>query len=995
MNNPKVSVVVPIYNQERYLRDCLDSLEAQTLEEIEFILINDGSKDSSIDIMNEYAAKNSKFIVVDKGNDGVGKTINIGIDMAKGEYIAELDSDDFAAADMYEKLYEVAKKNDVDIVKSSVNNFIGEGENLNVYFKEEIARKGYYNRVINPLEEKEVFTFKMYAWCSLYRRELLQDNKIIWNEDVSAYNDNGFYWQTMSFAKSVYYVEDYFNYHRRDNEHSTVRDSNKMFNNFFAEHAFIADKLIKSGTFEGLKKYFFSWKLDNYYFALTRIEFERKQDFFQLVAKDFRKDIEEYGLNAVHFVNQSQKIKINAIVKDPIQYFYTDYLKQYYKVSVVVPVHNSANYIRQTIESLLTQTLYGLEIILVENGSTDNTLEILKEYEGRDWRIQLHSIGASDAGTARNYGLERAHGQYIIFLDADDIFYPTMIAKAYNAGVKDDAEVIWFKTAYKDLLSGQTNPYNNFFNVAQMPNHRPFSFKQLKWNPYKAFNGWAWDKMFKTDYVRANNLTFQSLPVANDGYFTYLAMANAQRITTVNEILQLHIIGHGNNISFSKHDENYRNDYDMILEIIKELRKFDDENASAHLFLKSMLPHMEWMMQRGYKTQEALQKYFNLLVSGGLEELGFFEILSEENSASDQEVIDRFEQVLDYHADDFDKFMLEVGNHWIGKERNRLNYIPNAQVQQRNGKIIFGQNASEAQNTAGGLFAMIIPKKDTENVTAVVEMLFLADNGPAVKDTLNLSFAINANKEGEMQSNVFQAEWANGEKVMTDNIYYTYIDNVFTVYVKYTGKYTGFEYIFSNATSRSFPNKFSVLGINTGYITTIFPEVLSEMKRIEATHQNYHAPALYGQRTVFRYEGTKEQSEELLCVELPNYAFNNVVFALEIANIPNNHPAIYDTLYFGFFLDSDKELQANVFQAEWEKGRHALMDNVYYRVEGNKVYIGVRFTEIWAAYHFKLKSIVGRELNQDYSVNYLAQELVEKELSALPKDAQFIKEVQG
>ena len=332
--------------------------------------------------MNEYAAKNPKFIIVDKGNDGVGKTINIGIDMAKGEYIAELDSDDFAAADMYEKLYEVAKKNDVDIVKSSVNNFIGEGENLNVYFKEEIARKGYYNRVINPLEEKEVFTFKMYAWCSLYRRELLQDNKIIWNEDVSAYNDNGFYWQTMSLAKSVYYVEDYFNYHRRDNEHSTVRNSNKMFNNFFAEHAFIVEKLIKSGTFEGLKKYFFSWKLDNYYFALTRIEFERKQDFFQLVAKDFRKDIEEYGLNAVHFVNQSQKIKINAIVKDPIQYFYTDYLKQYYKVSVVVPVHNSANYIRQTIESLLTQTLYGLEIILVENGSTDNTLEILKEYEG-------------------------------------------------------------------------------------------------------------------------------------------------------------------------------------------------------------------------------------------------------------------------------------------------------------------------------------------------------------------------------------------------------------------------------------------------------------------------------------------------------------------------------------------------------------------------------------------------------------------------------------
>lgn len=214
---------------------------------------------------------------------------------------------------------------------------------------------------------------------------------------------------------------------------------------------------------------------------------------------------------------------------------------------------------------------------------------------------------------------------------------------------------------------------------------------------------------------------------------------------------------------------------------------------------------------------------------------------------------------------------------------------------------------------------MIIPKKDTENVTAVVEILFLADNAPAVKDTLNLSFAINADKEGELQSNLFQAEWANGEKVMTDNIYYTYIDNVFTVYVKYTGKYTGFEYIFSNATSRSFPNKFSVLGINTGYITTIFPEVLPEMKRIEAIHQNYHAPALYGQRTVFRYEGTKEQSEELLCVELPNYAFNNVVFALEIANIPNNRPAIYDTLYFGFSWILKKRFKQMSFKLNGKK----------------------------------------------------------------------------
>lgn len=187
----KVSVVVPVYNQEVYLREALDSLKAQTLKEIEFIIVNDGSTDRSLEIIQEYAQGDDRFVVLDQENGGVAVAINNGNRVARGEYLAEMDSDDFVAPDMYEVMYNIAVENDVDILKSNVINFTGSGESY-VGTTQKIASPSYYNRVIHPMEEKVVFSFPMYAWVSLYRRSLIIDNDIFWNDGVSSYNDNGF-----------------------------------------------------------------------------------------------------------------------------------------------------------------------------------------------------------------------------------------------------------------------------------------------------------------------------------------------------------------------------------------------------------------------------------------------------------------------------------------------------------------------------------------------------------------------------------------------------------------------------------------------------------------------------------------------------------------------------------------------------------------------------------------------------------------------------------
>ena len=113
----KVSIVIPIYNVEKYLRQCLDSVVNQTLRDIEIICVNDGSKDSSLAIMKEYAERDERVKIIDKPNSGYGNSMNRGFDMACGEYIGIVESDDYADPEMFERLYATAKENELDVVK--------------------------------------------------------------------------------------------------------------------------------------------------------------------------------------------------------------------------------------------------------------------------------------------------------------------------------------------------------------------------------------------------------------------------------------------------------------------------------------------------------------------------------------------------------------------------------------------------------------------------------------------------------------------------------------------------------------------------------------------------------------------------------------------------------------------------------------------------------------------------------------------------------------
>ena len=204
----KVSVIIPVYNVENYLRKCLDSLVNQTLKDIEIIVVNDGSPDNSQEIIDEYVKKYPKKVVsVIQENGGQGTARNTGLLYAKGEYIGYVDSDDYVEENMYEELYKKAKEDDSDIVICG-NNVVK--ENYDFLSKEEV--------------DKEFLLGKMAVWNKIYKKNIIVDNKIQFRSKVW-YEDLDFTMKVYFSSKKISYVDKpLYNYLLR--EGSTMNNNN-------------------------------------------------------------------------------------------------------------------------------------------------------------------------------------------------------------------------------------------------------------------------------------------------------------------------------------------------------------------------------------------------------------------------------------------------------------------------------------------------------------------------------------------------------------------------------------------------------------------------------------------------------------------------------------------------------------------------------------------------------------------------------------------------
>ncbi len=283
---PKVSVILPVYNVEEYLQQALDSIINQTLEDIEIICVNDGSKDNSLSILEEYASKDNRIKIINQENQGQGASRNNAIKISSGKYIAFVDPDDWIELDMFEKLYNKAEKYNTDLIEFS---YFRNHERNNSVRKKKINLALPTNKIIKPLDyPKYIFQPPRYAWNKFFQTKLLKDNNILFGQG-RWHEDHNFVIAARALAERVLNCPDeyFYNYRVRLNSSNNILnlDVIKKVQLLKELKAFLSDKNI----FKDLEYYFNRYALNGLIDAYKRVPDDYKKEFDSNVEKFLNK----------------------------------------------------------------------------------------------------------------------------------------------------------------------------------------------------------------------------------------------------------------------------------------------------------------------------------------------------------------------------------------------------------------------------------------------------------------------------------------------------------------------------------------------------------------------------------------------------------------------------------------------------------------------------------------------------------------------------------
>lgn len=533
--SPKISVIISVYNVEKYLRECLDSVLNQTLRSLEIICVNDGSTDNSLSILKEYQNHDSRIKIITKENHGLSSARNAGLNLASGKYVYFIDSDDYIECDALNELYDLAINKDLDMVLFKLISFWDDS-------KERFISPYLEMAFLKGLVGDNVFSFndlgsRLYDLAVvvpgvLFKRDLISDLRF---PEGLIFEDNVFFTEAVLKAKWIYFHDKHLYNYRMRNE--SITNSGSNFSDIIEIRNMVNDIAKKYDYFDSC---LYSKKLYGIVSRFSQVSDENKKDFFTKIKEDFINHQEEYessdefnnlpineksifyaGLNANNYVEFEKMASDNNL-----------------KISVIIPIYNVENYLSQCLDSVLNQSLKDLEVICVNDGSTDNSLKILESYAEMDSRVKIISQENNGPGNALNNGLKYANGKYVLFVDSDDFISKNSLEKVLNNAVSNNSDIVLFNNQEFDEIENTVRPYsyipeNYFANVNY--NHFTFTFKDIKNTVLNTYFSAA-SKLFKKEFLEKNNLSFPEETVFEAILFHVKTMLCAKSISFLPEV---------------------------------------------------------------------------------------------------------------------------------------------------------------------------------------------------------------------------------------------------------------------------------------------------------------------------------------------------------------------------------------------------------------------------------------------------------------------------
>ncbi len=448
---PLVSVIVPVYNVARYLNQCLERLCSQTLENIEIIVIDDGSIDNSLDIIEAFASSDDRIRVIAKRNEGYGVTVNLGIDSAKAPYVAIVESDDYPEQSMLKKLYEAAIYHDADVVKCDF---------FDTFEDHESPRRNLanipYGKPFNAQDFPEVFLITPSIWASLYKKKFLDTKNIRLTETPGAsFQDTAFCLTVLCEAKRIVAIGAPLIHYRRDNMQSSTYSKDKIFT-VSDEFRKVRERLASNhDLYRAFIPYIRLNEWRTYCWDSKRIDQRFIPSYFVRVRYDF--DIAYRGNEINESLFSSRELfNIKRMLKkekrdfenfNPEALAPVEESKENVRISIIIPAHNAERFISRTLESCLAQTHRNIEIICIDDASEDGTRDVLDSFIHRDKRIKIKYLDSNVlTHLTRLHGVRMATGDIITFLDADDEIAPEMCERMAAEYIKEPYDILHMAT---------------------------------------------------------------------------------------------------------------------------------------------------------------------------------------------------------------------------------------------------------------------------------------------------------------------------------------------------------------------------------------------------------------------------------------------------------------------------------------------------------------------------------------------------------------------
>lgn len=596
MQNIKVSVIIPVYNAELFLRTCLKSILNQTFKEFEILCIDDGSTDESLNILNEYALIDSRIKVIHQENKGTAAARNTGIERAKGKYICFVDADDFIHPNQLFRTYNLAEESKADIVM-----FGGRAIPAVSWIDQKLnVENGVYE---NPFQVVlSVTGARPFIWNKLFRTTLFRDNDLRFDTTLSLGEDQAFLFDAFPLAKVVVASEEKF-YGYRQNAGSAMACWNKNMDDKMIQHFKIVNHIVEHWNKCGYNlKYgteLAEWIITFLYQDLMNCHF------------DFRRSAYKELLNIITALTDITKFPQEIQNK----VIYMQHVMDWDltpSVSIIMPVYNAEEYLEETLSGLTRQTFPFFEMILVDDGSKDCSLEILKDFAAKDSRVIIREQNHLFAGAARNTGIQLARGKYMLFLDSDDFFAPDMIKKSYDKAETTGADICVFEADSFDNVTKTKSAMNWTMKKALCPQEEEcFSIKSNPKYIYAFTTAAPWNKFFRVDFIRRYGLLFQTTRSANDLAFIFTALALASKIALVDGILLTYRVNNKKSLQGSQ-DKKPDAFYDAMKELKERLEKFGVYDIAKQAFLNFSLDYCFYNL-RTLKEDKSYDCIFELI----------------------------------------------------------------------------------------------------------------------------------------------------------------------------------------------------------------------------------------------------------------------------------------------------------------------------------------------------------------------------------------------